>query len=75
MMAWGLVGPETYRFYWLNWKVLSKFSDPAVFMRSWSVSRIINAIKDKDEVRLPTYSRLVFWNSELHPNRRILKVR
>ena len=33
------------------------------------------AMEDKDEIRLLTYSGLVFWNSELHPNRRILKVR
>jgi len=48
MMAWGLVGPECYRFYWLNWRVLSKFSDPAVFLRSWSVKTIVDAIKDSE---------------------------
>ena len=49
MMSWGLTGPETYRFYWLNWRILSKFSDPAVFLRSWSVKRIVNAIKERDD--------------------------
>jgi len=75
MMSWGLLGPEMYRFHKLNWLTLEKFSDTAVFMHSWSVKKIINAIKesesemkrkyeehnDKVQMTIPSENLLV-WN-------------
>merc|ERR1711970_981246 len=75
MMSWGLLGPGMYRFYKLNYLVLKKYSDPAVFMNSWSIKTIVDAIKnsesemkrkheehnDKVQMTIPAENLLV-WN-------------